>query len=171
MFLREVRSTNVSTSQSIQTAIAFSRISARVSSSTKAPPPVAMTPLPSSIRRAITLRSPSRKYASPNSSKISPTLRWAASSIALSASTKSRFSRSESLRPTVDLPTPISPTSTIGRSIAWAWLTICAQASGLDISVIAQPAINGVERCAICLLKMKQMPPLGKLRKKIGIGG
>ena len=66
---------------SSQIASDWSRISARVSSCMNAPPPVAMTFGVPSIRRAMTRRSPSRKCASPNRSKISVMVMPAACSI------------------------------------------------------------------------------------------
>jgi hypothetical protein len=85
----------------------------RVASFMKAPPPVAITLGGPSIRRAITRRSPSRKLGSPKRSNISAILWSAASSISSSESANGRPSRFARRRPTVDLPAPISPTSTI----------------------------------------------------------
>src|SRR3569623_2453630 len=56
----------------------------------------------------------------------------AAVSISLSASTKGRLSRAASRRPTVDLPTPISPTSTIGWPVqTGAGAGLCNMRRGL----------------------------------------
>jgi hypothetical protein len=65
---------SVSRSASIHTATHRSRISARVCGFTNAPPPVAITFGAPLIRRAITRRSPSRKFSSPKRAQISPTL-------------------------------------------------------------------------------------------------
>src|SRR6478735_4558 len=122
----------------------FSWISARVSGWTNAPPPVATTLGPPSSSRAITRRSPSRKCASPNRSKISAMLSCAAFSISSSASRNGRSSNCASLRPIVDLPTPIMPTSTTGRSRRAATLLI-SLSEGLRVSmVIAASAIDAL---------------------------
>ena len=59
----------------------------------------------------------------------------AAASISSSASTKGRRSRCASRRPTVDLPTPISPTSTIGRPVHSGRIAAVSGGSGLQHGV------------------------------------
>ena len=64
----------------------------------------------------MTLRSPSRKYTSPNRSKISEMVNCAPASISASASTNGKPSFEANRLPTEVFPAPIMPTSTIERS-------------------------------------------------------
>ena len=119
-----------------------------------APPPVASTcGLPASIR-AITRRSPSRKWASPNFAKISEIVMLAARSISSSASAKAMPSRIASRRPIVDLPDPIRPTSTIDRSRIAAGIGPGAAEAGLfGFRDMLRAAIPTEARGTIILLR------------------
>ena len=114
----DVRRTNVCREHRSHTLIAPARISARVSASMKAPPPVASTQGGPDIRREITRLSPTRNSASPKRSKNSAMLQPDACSISASASRNGMPSRSARRRPTDVLPAPISPTITTLRESA-----------------------------------------------------
>ena len=89
--------------------------SARVASVSMAPPPRANTSASWPASRAMAARSRSRNAASPSRAKISGMVQPASAAITSSASTKLQPSRRASSGPTVLLPEPMKPVSTMRR--------------------------------------------------------
>ncbi|SPE24885.1 hypothetical protein SBA5_470006 [Candidatus Sulfotelmatomonas gaucii] len=92
--------------------------SVRVSSSSMAPPPRARTSASPPASRAIVARSRSRKAASPSRRKSSGIVQPASAAITSSTSTKLQPSRRATSGPTVVLPEPMKPVSTMQRGNA-----------------------------------------------------
>ena len=114
---------------------------ARVAASSTAPPPSARTPVCVARASATALTSRSRKYASPESTKISATLRPSAASMSESVSRTVTPHASASRPATVVLPAPIGPTSTARGPSAW-------DLSAQGPSAIPQGVQIALGRCA-----------------------